>query len=120
MAIINHFTQLEIWQEAMTVCEEVYRLTEAFPKQEQFTLVSQMRRAAISAPSNIAEGFLRRHGKEFKHFISIALGSVGELETQILLSVRLKYMSQSNADVFIERLECLSRRTNCFYRGIKT
>ena len=119
MAIITHFRQLEIWQDAMDLCEDIYHCTEAFPKHEQFTLSSQMRRAAISVPSNIAEGFARRHGKEFKHFISIALGSLGELETQLLLSVRLKYVLSETSDQLIEKMERLAKRTSCFYRGIR-
>ena len=72
---------LRIWKKGIEIVKEVYRFTESFPQKEQYGLISQMRRAAISIPSNIAEGFKRYHNKEFKQFLYIALGSAAELET---------------------------------------
>ena len=78
-----------VWRRAMDLVVCIYRLTAAFPSDERFGLTSQLRRAAISVPSNIAEGAARGSKKEFAHFVSIALGSLAEVETQIALSVRL-------------------------------
>lgn len=77
------------WQKAMVLAEEIYRLTEHFPQREVYGIASQMRRAAISIPSNIAEGRNRGTRKDYAHFLSIAYGSAAELETQLLLAERL-------------------------------
>lgn len=74
---------------------EIYKLSEGFPKNEYYGLVSQIRRAAVSIPSNIAEGYGRNYTKEYKQFLSIAYGSVCELETQYLLAIDLKYISKN-------------------------
>ena len=83
--------ELRVWQEAVTLVTEVYRFTAVFPKEEVFALTSQMRRAAISIPSNIAEGAARNTDKEFLQFLSIARGSLSELETQVIISRNLGY-----------------------------
>lgn len=84
---------LDAWKKAMDLVEEVYKITLNFPQDERFGIISQLRRAAVSVPSNIAEGAGRRTDKEFVHFLSIAIGSLSELDTQIELSYRLKYIS---------------------------
>jgi four helix bundle protein len=84
---------LIVWQKAMNFVEEVYKLTDAIPKSELYGLTSQIRRSAVSIPSNIAEGAARNHDKEFLQFLYVALGSVAELETQLLLAERLKFVS---------------------------
>ncbi len=89
------YRDLLVWQSAMQIAEDVYRLTEHFPKQEMFGLTSQTRRSAISISSNIAEGHGRNSAKEFHHFLGIALGSLAELETQLLLSGRFNYIEQA-------------------------
>ena len=89
------YRDLLVWQSAMQIAEDVYHLTEHFPKQEVFGLTSQSRRAAVSVSSNIAEGHGRNSPKEFNHFLGIALGSLAELETQLLLSERLKYIEEA-------------------------
>lgn len=85
----NTYKDLIVWQKAMDLVCEVYRLTAQFPNDEKYGLTSQMRRSAVSIPSNIAEGKMRVHKKEFAHFLSIAYGSGGELETQTELAKRL-------------------------------
>lgn len=80
------YQSLSVWQKAMELAREVYGLTKLLPAKEQFALCDQMRRAAISVPSNIAEGFRRGSKKEYAHFVSIAHGSLSELETQLLLA----------------------------------
>ena len=79
---IKNFQDLRIWQIGIEVVKDIYILTKKFPKEELYGLISQMRRSAISIPSNIAEGFRRYHNKEYKQFLYIALGSCAELETQ--------------------------------------
>lgn len=80
------YQALLVWQKAMELAREIYVLTEKFPQKEQFGLCDQMKRAAISVPSNIAEGYRRGSKKDYAHFVSIAHGSLSELETQILLA----------------------------------
>ena len=87
--------KLDVWCKAMDFVVTVYKATESFPKEERFGLTSQIRRAAISVPANIAEGAARRSPKEFVHFISNAQGSASELETELLIAQRLGYLSES-------------------------
>jgi len=86
------FKDLIVWQKAYRLVLEIYKTTENFPKAEAYGIAQQMRRSAVSIPSNIAEGYGRKHKLEYKHFLSIAYGSLLELETQYLLSVDLQYM----------------------------
>lgn len=88
--------KLTVWQDAMDLVETIYLLTQSFPKHEQFTLSAQMRRAAISIPSNIAEGASRGSDKEFVRFLQIARASLSELETQLKIAIRLSYIEQNN------------------------
>ncbi len=90
---------LDVWKNGMELVVTIYELTKSFPKDELYGIVSQMRRAAISIPSNIAEGAGRNHDKEFQQFLYIALGSVAELETQMLLSERLGYVSNPDLEM---------------------
>jgi four helix bundle protein len=84
--------RLELWQQAMLLVKEVYSVTATFPRDELFGLVSQMRRAAVSIPSNIAEGAARSGDKEYLHFLSMARGSLSELDTQIQIAQMLEYL----------------------------
>ena len=94
----KHFKELVIWQKAMELVKAVYILTAKFPSEEKFGLIAQMRRAAVSIPSNIAEGQARRGTREFLNFLSHASGSAAELETQLLLSVNLGHCSRSETE----------------------
>ena len=87
------YKELIVWQKSMDLVVEVYCLIKLLPKEEQFALASQMRRAAVSIPSNIAEGNSRNTTKEYIHFLNIALGSKAEIETQIEICKRLGYLS---------------------------
>lgn len=82
---INSFKDLIVWQKSIVLVKEIYKLTNELPKTEQFSLTDQMRRAAISIPSNIAEGYRRKGKQEFLQFLSIANGSAAELETQLII-----------------------------------
>lgn len=86
---VKHFKQLLVWQKGMTLAKEIYKLTAKFPADERFGLISQLRRAAVSVPSNIAEGQARNSTREFLQFLSHASGSLAEVETQLLLSLDL-------------------------------
>jgi four helix bundle protein len=85
--------KLDVWQAAMKSTAMIYKITERFPEDEKFGLVSQMRRASISIPCNIAEGAARQGKKEFKNFLSMAQGSLSELDTQLELAILLGYLS---------------------------
>ena len=85
---------LHVWQKGTELAKQVYLLTNRFPSEEKFGLVSQMRRAAISVPSNIAEGAARNFGRELYRYLGIAMGSLAELETQLELAIRLKYLPE--------------------------
>jgi four helix bundle protein len=87
---------LRVWQEAMALVEMIYRFTDALPPDERFGLVSQMRRAVVSVPSNIAEGSARKSTRELIQFLSIAVGSLAELDTQLALSARLGFVASSD------------------------
>lgn len=88
---MNH-KDLDVWKKSMDLVEHIYNLTSTFPIEERYGLVSQMRRAAVSIPSNIAEGSARKGDKELVQFLMIALGSLSELETQYLIAIRLKFL----------------------------
>jgi four helix bundle protein len=88
---IKGFRDLLIWQKAIQFAREVYKRTRGFPREELFGLTAQLRRAAVSVSSNIAEGHARQ-GREFKHFLSVARGSLAEAESQLLLAVELEYL----------------------------
>ena len=90
---IQNFRDLRVWQAGMDLVEFVYRATLAFPQSELYGLTSPMRRAAVSIPSNIAEGHAREHTKEYLNHLSIAQGSLAELETQLEIAARLHYLS---------------------------
>ncbi|PIU57679.1 MAG: four helix bundle protein [Chloroflexi bacterium CG07_land_8_20_14_0_80_51_10] len=95
---------LDVWKESMTLAKEVYRLTKSFPKEETFGLASQMRRAAVSIPSNIAEGAARNSDKEFIQFLHVSLGSLAELETQLLLSRELGFLKDEDTNGSLEQI----------------
>jgi four helix bundle protein len=92
------------WKSAMVLVEEVYKLTHNFPKEEIYGLVSQMRRAAVSVPSNIAEGAADRTTNQFSNYLSIAIGSLAELDTQLELSKNLGFITNDQLDSIIEIL----------------
>jgi four helix bundle protein len=112
MSNSSSFQDLRIWQDAMDLTERVYRATGDFPKQETYGLSSQMRRAAVSVPSNIAEGKGHRSDPEFVRFLFHARGSLLELQTQILIARRLGYLSDEKADELFSRGDGVARGLN--------
>ena len=109
---IKNFQDLRIWQKGIEVVRDIYILTKKFPKEELYGLTSQMRRSAVSIPSNIAEGFRRYHNKEYKQFLYIAMGSCAELETQIIITYELDYLDDTNKIKIIEKLKYICRMIN--------
>jgi len=110
--VIKEFKDLRIWQKGIEIVSDIYITTKKFPKEELYSLTSQIRRSAISIPSNIAEGFRRYHNKEYKQFLYIALGSCAELETQITIAKNLKYITEDKEIELIEKLDHLCRMTS--------
>jgi four helix bundle protein len=106
------FRDLRIWQEAMNLTEEVYRATSDFPKHELYGLISQMRRAAVSVPSNIAEGKGHRSDPEFVRFLLHARGSLLEIQTQIMIAGRLQYLSVPKVEDLCQRCDTIGRGLN--------
>ena len=106
---IRHYRDLQVWQKAMAWTERVYAVTRSWPSDERFGLTSQLRRATVSVPSNIAEGCARRSTAEFLRFLSIARGSLAEAETQLMLGRRLTYLEEVEAQAVLELAEEISR-----------
>lgn len=110
--------KLEAWKRARELVLSVYKLTQMFPKEETFGLTAQMRRAAVSIPSNIAEGAARSGAREFAHFLNIARGSLSELETQLLIATDLDYIK--NNDPVFELVDVVSRLITGLHKSIRT
>jgi len=94
---MHNFKELNIWKNGIELVMGYYKLTSAFPKEEQYNLTSQMRRAAVSVPSNIAEGTSRKSNKDLNRFLQMSLGSSFELETQLIIAQKLDYISETNS-----------------------
>lgn len=101
---MHNFQQLKIWQKAMDITEMTYRVAAGFPKEEKYGLTSQMKRSAVSIPSNIAEGAGRNTDGEFKNFLGISSGSSNELFTQLILSHRLELVSEEKVQPILDQL----------------
>jgi len=99
---VKDYKDLKVWQKGIEIVDKIYTITNKFPKEEIYGLSSQMRKAAVSIPSNIAEGFVRHHSKEYKQFLYIALGSCAELDTQVIISDRRKYITKSELEELTE------------------
>jgi len=115
---VKHYSELIAWQKAMDVVVIVYRLSESFPKSEAFGLTSQMRRAAVSIPSNIADRQGCSTTKDFVHFLHIARGSLQELETQVLLANRLGSLPDLTQADFLSKSTEVSRILNGLIRSL--
>ena len=100
----DNYKNLIVWQKSMDLCVEIYQMIKDFPKYEQFALCDQLRRCSVSVPSNIAEGFSRSSKKETLKFLSVSRGSIGEVETQVILSNRLGYIDGSRSDDLLYKI----------------
>ena len=117
MAVVTTHRDLFAWQEAMKLVEVVYRDTASFPKEEIYGLANQIRRAAVSVPSNIAEGAARNSSREFVQFLGITCGSLAELETQLELAIRLRFM-RTNADA-LSQADRVDRLVRALRKSLK-
>jgi four helix bundle protein len=108
MSIISNYKDLLVWQRSMSLVEKVYRICLKLPDSEKWGLISQMQRAAVSVPSNIAEGFGRQATGEYRHHLSMSRGSLLELETQLILTQRLGYISQEDIYELLNEITELS------------
>ena len=109
MTTFKSYRDLEVWQRSMRLAKRIYQVTQKFPTEERFGLTNQLRRAAVSVPSNLAEGHARFGPGEFSRFLSIAMGSVAELETQILLSQDLGYVSEAVTHELLAELDVIGK-----------
>ena len=115
---IEDYKDLIVWQRSMELAEEVYRLVKKLPKEELFALSDQIRRAVISIPSNIAEGYERNSTKEYIHFLSIAKGSKAELETQLLLCTKIHYLNNSDIEKSISLIQEIGKMINSLQKHL--
>jgi four helix bundle protein len=113
---IRSHKDLDVWQRAMDLATEIYTVTTRFPKEEVYGLSMQTRRSAVSIPSNIAEGAARNSSKEFVQFLHVALGSVAELETQLLLARRMGFLSESR---LLDKLDLVRKMLVALLRSLK-
>ena len=111
------YKKLILWQKAIDFVEKIYSLSENFPRNEQYGLVSQIRRAAVSVPSNISEGATRKSKKEFQQFLYIALSSLSEVETQLIIANRLKYVD--SIEELFEEIIVMKKMTNKLISSLK-
>jgi four helix bundle protein len=117
---MHNFRELKVWQEAMEITKRTYKLTRTFPSSEIYGLTSQINRAAVSIPSNIAEGSGRNGNKEFVQFLSISMGSCFEVETQLTLALEFSYLQKDDYDRLILDLNKLEKMINSLISTLKT
>jgi len=120
MANIRSYRDLIVWQKSIDLVEEIYKMTKSFPKEEIYGLTSQLRRSAVSVPSNIAEGPERRAPKDFKRFLHIALGSLAEAHTQLIIATRLNYLQQAELTKLEGEIGQIQRMTHALIRNLPT
>lgn len=116
---MRDFKKLEIWKNGIAIVKHVYSLVQKLPSEEKFGLKSQLSRAAISVPSNIAEGCSRNSEVEFKRFLEIALGSLFEVETQLIISEELKFLDSDELKTILELISIESKMINSLISKIK-
>jgi four helix bundle protein len=116
----SNYQDLRVWQDSMSLAEQVYRITEDFPKREWYGLTQQVRRAAVSVASNIAEGKGRRSERDFLRFLFTARGSLFEVETQVALALRLRYLSGTNAQAVQGSISGVARSLTGLINSLNT
>lgn len=117
---IQSYRDLEVWQRGVQLVELVYALTDLFPQQEQYELTSQLRRAAVSVPSNIAEGWGYSSSAQYVHFLERARSSLLEIETQVILAERLGYISESKKDHLLTKTTAESKMLLSLMRSLQS
>nr|WP_068888072.1 four helix bundle protein [Pedobacter panaciterrae] len=117
---MHQYKELKIWQKAMELVTRIYQVTREFPNVEKFGLVSQINRCAVSIPSNIAEGAGRNSEKEFVRFLAISHASSFELETQLIISRNINYLSNNNLNEFVEQITELQKMNFALQSRLKS
>jgi len=115
---MNSFRDLLVWQKGMTLVTDVYKLSIKFPKEELYALTSQVRRSAVSVPSNIAEGYGRRHKQDYIRFLEIARSSLYELQTQLEISKNVNYLTEEDFNKILANCNELEKMLNSFVKAI--
>lgn len=116
---MHRYKDLEIWKLSRKFCVSIYAITSTFPESEKFGLVSQLRRASVSVPSNISEGCSRKSNKDFSRFLEIAIGSCYEIETQILIATDLTFMDKESSIIVLNDLNKIIQMTSKFKSTLK-
>lgn len=116
--MIQNYKDLNVWQKGIEIVDKIYTMTKQFPSDEKFILCSQMQRAAISIPSNIAEGHTRHHTKEYQQFCYVALSSCAELETHLIIAKRRNYVSEADFLYLQEALDHEMRMLKKLIQGL--
>uniref|UniRef100_UPI00404B691F four helix bundle protein n=1 Tax=Flavobacterium sp. TaxID=239 RepID=UPI00404B691F len=116
---MHQFKELIIWQKSRIFCSQIYLLTSKFPVEEKFGITNQLRRASVSIPSNIAEGSSRNSNKDFSRFLEIAIGSAYEIETQVLISSDLGFISKSELEEITLKIEEIIKMISKFRSTLK-
>lgn len=117
--MLRNYRDLQVWQKAYQLCLEVYKATGEFPKHELYGITAQIRRAAVSIPSNIAEGYGRKSTKEYIQFLYVAYGSLCELETQILLSADLGYFGREQCEMLAFEIRAVERMLKALINSLE-
>lgn len=118
--MIESYRDLKVWQKAVNLVVNCYQVSEGFPAHEKYGLSSQLRRAAVSIPANIAEGKHRHHLKEFKHHLTFSYGSLAELETHCILAQRLGYISESDLEKILHNASEIGKMLNGLITSLKS
>lgn len=117
--MIRSYKDLEIWRRSVELVTGIYSVTKHFPKSETYTLVDQIRRAALSIPSNIAEGHARQHRKEFRQFLFVALGSLAELETQLIVAGELGFLEKEKLNQLLSETDVVGKMTRALIKRLQ-
>lgn len=116
---VNNFKELKVWQQSVDLVVEIYQVTRQFPSEEMYGLVSQIRRSAVSIPSNIAEGAGRSNSGDFNHFLNISRGSSNELETQLIISERLSLLEKSETEKLRRNIDKIQQMISGLQKSLK-
>ena len=117
--MIKGFRELRVWRQGIELVEEVYRISGGFPAHERYGLISQLQRAAVSIPSNIAEGHTREHINEYLHHLSMAQASLAEVETHLEIALRLRYIAADQSKLLLDRCTSLAKQLHALRNALK-
>jgi four helix bundle protein len=117
--MLKNYKELQVWQKGYQLCLQIYKITKKFPKEEQYGLISQIRRAAVSVPSNIAEGYGRKTTPDYLRSLYIAYGSNCELETQIMLSRDLNYIFSNDSEKLLNEIREVERTLKALIKSLE-